>query len=153
MTLPAEELALCRRVVAQVVAQVDPDEQDVIDDGFDDLAKCGFVPPSRDPRHAFDIGDAWPYACVICASVGSVFVAALKDMAKDSFKRALAGWRQWDDPSDEPLSEKQIADMTATIDEAGVRLGVTQSERRKLVEDIQRLLRLHPNAALLNRED
>jgi hypothetical protein len=133
------DMSTAKRVSLFLVAEIDPNDVDAVEDGFDNLAASGFLIPKNIPQHAFQIPpEVWAYSQTIAVFVGGIFAGAIKDVLKDRLAKLL---EQLLEP-DKPLKGDEQEELIRAVDTEGKILGIPDQHRKRLKDDFKRVLKL-----------
>jgi hypothetical protein len=133
------DMNTAKQVSLFLVGEIDPNNVDAVEDGFDNLAASGFRVPTNIPQHAFQIPpEVWSYSQTIAVFVGGIFAGAIKDVLKDRLAKLMERLLE----RERPLNRDEGAELIRALDSEGKLLGIPDQHRKRLKEDFKRVLKM-----------
>src|ERR1700687_1065024 len=110
------DIATAKQISLLLVTELDSNEVDSVEDGFDNLAASGFRIPNDIPQHAFHIPpEVWSYSQSIAVFVGGVFAGAIKDVLKERLAKLLERLLE----HDHALKTEEQEELVRAVDTEG----------------------------------
>ena len=136
------DMNTAKRVSLLLIGELDSNDVDAVEDGFDSLAASGFRVPKNIPQHAFQIPpEVWSYSQTIAVFVGGIFAGAIKDVLKDRVAKLLERLLE----RDRPLNRDEGEELIRAVESEGKALGIPDRHRKRLEDDFKVVLKMDRN--------
>ena len=132
------DMKTAKQVAVLLISEIDPDDVDAVEDGFDSLAANDFKVPDSIPQHAFHIPpEVWSYSQSVAVFIGGIFAGAIKDVLKARLAKLLTRLLE----KRHPLTEQEGEELVKAVDTEGTKLSLPKEHRDRLKGDLGKVLK------------